>query len=201
MMLEAFAPAPPPTAGETPAQSNAIARQQVASAQKSLAAGWNASKHPRAQGGKFGYTTGGKRATRAHSTRHSTRTSSRSSSPRVLGQGSTGALVKSIQHQLNIPADGKYGPQTHAAIARYQQQHHLQVDGVVGRQTLAALRGSVNARLIAPGPISSKQARVGQPRHAKPKVTPQQRAKMRANAKSAAQLRATKANFAGGVVV
>jgi hypothetical protein len=160
VLLEAFAPAPAPTpaappaaasSSETPGQSNAIARRQVAAAKTSLAAdrAWNASKHPRAGGGKFGYTTGGKRATR-----------SSTSSSRTLQQGSNGALVMAIQKQLNIPTDGKYGPQTQSAIERYQRQHHLLVDGVVGAQTLAALRGNPHARAVKPGPISSKAATI-----------------------------------------
>jgi peptidoglycan hydrolase-like protein with peptidoglycan-binding domain len=204
MMLEAFNP---PL--ETPQQSQVRGAAQAAAAQKQLAAGyktWNPSKHPRAGGGKFGYTTGGKRATRATSRRHSTRSSSsRTSTPRVLGQGSQGALVKSLQRQLHIPADGKYGPQTQAAVTNYQKQHGLQVDGVIGRQTLAALRGNVNARAIAPGPITSKQATI---KASRTKSTPasraaakQQRVKLRAQAKSNAQLRMNKANFAGGTVV
>lgn len=148
MMLEAFAAASPPP-GETPAQSQVRGAAQVAAAQKSLQAGWNASKHPRAAGGKFGYTTGGKRATRA-----------RTASSRTLTSGSKGALVKSIQRQLGIPADGVYGPQTQAAVTRYQQQHGLLVDGKVGRQTLASLRGNPNARTIKPGPITSKAATI-----------------------------------------
>lgn len=146
MLLEAFAVAAP---GETPAQSQALGAQDVKTAQGQLASGWNAQKHPRAQGGKFGYTTGGKRAKRGQA-----------SSSRTLGQGSSGALVKSIQQQVGAKVDGQYGPQTHAAVARYQQQHGLQVDGVVGAQTLASLRGSTNARLVAPGPIKSSQATV-----------------------------------------
>lgn len=147
-LLEGFAAAPP-APKETPAQSQARGARQVAAAQKSLAAGWNASKHPRAAGGKFGYTTGGKRATR-----------SSGASSRTLGVGAKGALVKSIQRQLHIPADGVYGPQTRAAVTRYQQQHGLQVDGVVGAQTVAALRGNPNARSVKPGPIASRAARV-----------------------------------------
>lgn len=170
LMLEAFTP-PPPTAGETPAQSNAIARRQVAAAKQSLASGWNASKHPRAQGGRFGYTTGGKRATRAaprkgrhaahhaHHGHHASRKGA-ASSPRTLSTGAKGTLVNAIQRQLHVPVSGVYGPQTKAAVTRFQQQHGLQVDGVVGRQTLAALRGNPNARKIAPGPIASKQATI-----------------------------------------
>lgn len=134
---------------ETPQQSQQRGAAQVATAKKQLAAGWNASKHPRGAGGKFGYTTGGKRATRSSAARQ-----------RTLGVGAQGALVKSLQRQLGIPADGIYGPQTQAAVRRYQQQHGLQVDGQVGRQTLASLRGHVNAKSVTPGPIGSKTAPV-----------------------------------------
>lgn len=147
-LLEAFGAGAPP---ETPAQSQVLGAQQVAKAQASIRAGWNASKHPRGRGGKFGYTTGGRRAKRG----------SRSSS-RTLGVGARGALVGSIQRQLGISADGKYGPQTRSAVARYQQQHHLQVDGVVGRQTLAALRGHTNPQRVKPGPIAAKTATLKQ---------------------------------------
>lgn len=143
LVLEAFAPP------ETPAQSQTRGAAQVAAANKSLAAGWNASKHPRSQGGKFGYTTGGKRATR-----------STGATSRTLGVGSKGALVTSIQRQLHVAQDGQYGPNTKAAIEQLQRQHGLQVDGVVGAQTIAALRGNPNARKITPGPITSRTARV-----------------------------------------
>lgn len=156
VLLEAFAP---PVAGlETPAQSQARGAAQAAAAQRSLAAGWTAAKHPRAAGGRFGYTTGGKRATR-----------SSAATQRTVGQGAQGALVRSIQKQLGLPTDGVFGPNTKAAVVRFQQQHRLQVDGVVGAQTLAALRGNPNARSIAPGPIRSRAAAV--------KVHPSKRAK------------------------
>lgn len=149
LLVEAFAAPPTPPASETPAQSQRRAVGQVAAAKASLAAGWNASKHPRAAAGRFGYTTGGKRATR-----------SSSAGSRTLGVGSNGSLVTSIQRQLHIAQDGKYGQQTRAAVTQFQRQHGLQVDGVVGAQTIAALRGHPNARSIRPGPIGSKVARV-----------------------------------------
>lgn len=149
MLLEAFPVPPAPKPSETPAQSQKLGAQQVKAANAQLAAGWNASKHPRAAGGKFGYTTGGKRATRAPTAKTGTLTS-----------GSTGTLVKSIQRQLGITADGQYGPSTLAAVERYQKQHGLTVDGVVGRQTLASLRGNPSAAKIAPGPIAARTATV-----------------------------------------
>lgn len=150
VMLEAFALPKPGTAAAAP---SAIAKGPTAPASTS-AAGWSAAKHPRAPGGKFGYTTGGKRATRAAPR------AGAATSPRTLTAGSRGALVKSIQRQLGLPADGVYGPQTRGAVARYQAQHHLQVDGIVGAQTLAALRGHVNPQGVRPGPIASRAATI-----------------------------------------
>lgn len=144
MLVESFV-----SSLETPQQSQVLGAKDAAAAQKSLQAGWTSAKHPRGQGGKFSYTTGGKRATR-----------SRTASSRTLTSGSQGSLVKSIQRQLGIPADGIYGPQTQAAVTRYQQQHGLLVDGKVGRQTLASLRGNPNARAIKPGPITSRSATI-----------------------------------------
>jgi peptidoglycan hydrolase-like protein with peptidoglycan-binding domain len=170
-LLEAFAAAPAP---ETPAQSQAIAGKQV-SAAISANSHWDASKHPRATGGKFGYTTGGKRATR-----------STAAITRTVGPGSNGAMVRSIQRQLGVKVDGVYGPQTRAAIQRYQRQHGLVVDGVVGRQTLAALKGHSNPASVKPGPISAKAATVN--------VHPTKRTKR------APALGSVGTNFGGGVV-
>lgn len=147
MMLEAFAP--PSAPAVTPAQSTAAGAAQVTAAQAQLA-GWDATKHPRGVGGKFGYTTGGKRATQG---KHST--------TRVVDTGARGTLVASIQKQLGITGGGgEYGARTKAAVTAYQRQHGLTVDGVVGRQTLAALRGHSNPSKVAPGPIASKAATV-----------------------------------------
>lgn len=171
VLVEAFSATAAPPPGETPAQSQVRGAAQVAAAQKSLAAGWSSAKHPRGVGGKFSYTTGGKRATRAKTTQS-----------RILATGSKGALVKSIQRQLGIPADGIYGPQTQAAVARYQRQHGLLVDGKVGAQTIAALRGNPNARLIKPGPMTTRTASIA--RHRSQRVS---RAKKATKAKAAAQ--------------
>lgn len=149
LLLEAFT---------APAPSSAAASPTAIAAAPTVSSAWSSSKHPRASGGKFGYTTGGKRATRSAST-----------SQRTVGVGSKGALVSAVQRQLGIKADGNYGPGTKAAIERYQRQHGLKVDGVIGRQTLASLRGDPNAaRAITPGAITAKQARIGSHPLAKP---------------------------------
>jgi peptidoglycan hydrolase-like protein with peptidoglycan-binding domain len=150
LVLEGFATAAPAKMGPSAPAPNSAA------AQPENVGSWNASKHPRQVGGKFGYTTGGKRATKAST-----------SNPRTLEVGSKGTLVSSIQRQLGIPASGAYDENTRAAVTRYQQVHHLQVDGVIGRQTLAALRGNPNPQSIAPGPITAAQATVKKPKQPK----------------------------------
>lgn len=173
---------------ETPQQSQTRGAAQVATAQKQLAAGWTSAKHPRGAGGKFGYTTGGKRATR-----------SSAATQRTLGVGSKGALVKSIQKQLGLPTDGVYGPQTRAAVERYQRQHGLQVDGVIGAQTLSALRGHVNASSIKPGPITSKIATVRV--HKTKRVTSKSRKAQLAKQTNFGVAPTAGSQFGGGVVV
>lgn len=137
-LLEAFGP--PPAPASTPQQTLAAAPAQIAAA-KAATSAWDASKHPRAAGGKFGATGGsGKTAT----------------TTRYLKPGTTGSKVAAIQRQLGIPADGVYGPQTKAAVSAYQRSHGLKVDGVIGVQTLAALSGHPNPGAVAPGAIQSR---------------------------------------------
>jgi peptidoglycan hydrolase-like protein with peptidoglycan-binding domain len=57
----------------------------------------------------------------------------------LLKTGSSGSNVSSIQSALGITADGKFGPQTDAAVRAFQKQNGLAVDGIVGPQTEAAL--------------------------------------------------------------
>jgi lysozyme len=57
----------------------------------------------------------------------------------VLRVGEHGAAVAKIQHLLDIPADGIFGPQTQHAVEKFQHAHHLDVDGIVGPKTLHAL--------------------------------------------------------------
>ena len=61
-------------------------------------------------------------------------------SPVVLRVGATGADVAVLQRALEIPDDGKFGPQTDRAVRQFQKKFHLPVDGVVGARTWAALR-------------------------------------------------------------
>ena len=56
--------------------------------------------------------------------------------------GSRGPAVAAAQAALGIPADGIFGPQTHAAVLAFQRAHGLEVDGVIGPVTRGALGGS-----------------------------------------------------------
>jgi len=60
-------------------------------------------------------------------------------SRRWLARGSNGEGVKQVQHALNIPADGFFGPQTEQAVKAFQTAQGLPVDGVVGPRTWAKL--------------------------------------------------------------
>gem|GEM_PF-1008867 len=81
----------------------------------------------------------------------------------VLRLGSQGAAVDAVQSLLvmdgaSLVADGKFGPQTEAAVKGFQRDHDLAVDGVVGAKTWAGLadpevtvaRGDTLAQLSAP---------------------------------------------------
>jgi peptidoglycan hydrolase-like protein with peptidoglycan-binding domain len=54
--------------------------------------------------------------------------------------------VRALQRSLRAageqvgPLDGRFGPQTEAAVARFQRRHGLAGDGLAGAQTTAALR-------------------------------------------------------------
>lgn len=64
---------------------------------------------------------------------------------RVLRIGSTGPGVQLLQLALNragfgpLDTDGRFGPATRGALARFQAVHALAVDGVAGRQSHQAL--------------------------------------------------------------
>jgi peptidoglycan hydrolase-like protein with peptidoglycan-binding domain len=50
----------------------------------------------------------------------------------TLRKGSTGADVVTWQNVLGVPADGKFGPGTHAATVAWQKARKLVADGIVG---------------------------------------------------------------------
>jgi len=59
----------------------------------------------------------------------------------TLREGSTGVAVRGVQRRLIAAGfgiddiDGRFGPQTQAAVRAFQERHELDVDGVVGPQT------------------------------------------------------------------
>lgn len=174
VLLEAFAAAP----ATTPQQSLAAAPAQIAAAKSAQQQDWNAAKHPRTVGGKFGTTTGGVKT---------------ATTSRTLRSGTRGSMVASIQKQLGLQADGVYGPQTKARVEAYQRAHGLQVDGVIGRQTLAALRGHTNPGAVAPGAIQSRAAVLH-------RIATKQ-SKERARAAKTARYASTHRNVSGGQVI
>lgn len=50
-----------------------------------------------------------------------------------------GHSVRAVQHELGIPADGIFGPQSLKALKRFQSSHGLDADGIVGPSTWRAL--------------------------------------------------------------
>ena len=83
--------------------------------------------------------------------------------PGRLQLGSTGTAVRELQFYLyllsayesSIPApalDGRFGPDTQAAVKAYQRFAGLPVDGVVGRETWTSLYGKASA-LRSSGPV------------------------------------------------
>jgi peptidoglycan hydrolase-like protein with peptidoglycan-binding domain len=59
--------------------------------------------------------------------------------PPTLCRGDRGDHVKTLQRELQIAADGIFGPITEAQVKEYQRLHGLVVDGVVGPKTWTEL--------------------------------------------------------------
>lgn len=53
--------------------------------------------------------------------------------------GTSGDLVKKLQNQLGIPADGQFGSGTAAAVSAFQKEQGQKEDGVAGPETLAKM--------------------------------------------------------------
>jgi peptidoglycan hydrolase-like protein with peptidoglycan-binding domain len=60
------------------------------------------------------------------------------------------AAVDQLQHALNLPEDGEFGPETEAAVRRLQARHGLTVDGVVGPSTWELIGMSQHETLTPP---------------------------------------------------
>lgn len=78
-----------------------------------------------------------------------------------LRQGSKGNAVMAVQDALGIAIDGKFGPQTNAAVETLQGKCGLKADGIVGPKTWAYLLTQY-VPAVAPGvnpvqPVDLKQ--------------------------------------------
>ena len=88
----------------------------------------------------------------------------------VLQQGMAGDAVAQLQRLLArsgypVDVDGRFGPQTRAAVERFQRDRSLSVDGVVGPQTMEAFESSFDPGRRPPtGPVT--------PQNPVPPVTP-----------------------------
>lgn len=66
-------------------------------------------------------------------------------SPSTIRLGDSGPPVRDVQERLarlvhaDLPADGRFGPETLAAVREFQRQRGLPADGIVGRETWQAL--------------------------------------------------------------
>jgi peptidoglycan hydrolase-like protein with peptidoglycan-binding domain len=56
-----------------------------------------------------------------------------------------GPDVKAVQRIVGVTVDGKYGPQTQAAVITFQYRHGLDTTGVVDSDTWEALQQSASA--------------------------------------------------------
>jgi hypothetical protein len=97
------------------------------------------------------YTGQSVRLQKVHGTSWSIGRPSTSSSG-ALKEGARGPAVTEVQRALGLGADGVFGRQTAAAVARFQSSRGLTVDGVVGPATLRALRSGGSA------PVSARPA-------------------------------------------
>ncbi len=65
-------------------------------------------------------------------------------------EGSSGNSVQRLQHALQLPVDGDFGPETEAAVRRLQARHGLTVDGIVGPETWGVIGIHGQATLTPP---------------------------------------------------
>jgi len=80
------------------------------------------------------------------------------------GQSVTQAQQLLANHGIQLDVDGKFGPQTDAAVRQFQQAHNLEVDGKIGPQTLAALQGgAAPVTHSAPPPVTDGVDRTQRP--------------------------------------
>jgi peptidoglycan hydrolase-like protein with peptidoglycan-binding domain len=58
---------------------------------------------------------------------------------RTLRRGDEGDAVKALQQLLQLAVDGKFGPNTEAAVRQFQRDQNMVPDGIVGPRTWAKL--------------------------------------------------------------
>jgi len=80
---------------------------------------------------------------------------------RGMQSGQGDPAVKNLQIALSaagikVNADGRFGPQTEAAVRRLQQQHGLTVDGIVGPETKGLLVGLETGKQTAKAAAKAK---------------------------------------------
>lgn len=90
--------------------------------------------------------------------------------PVALKVGSRGPAVAEAQRALGIPADGVYGPQTAATVARFQAERRLTADGVIGPQT---------KQLLLAGPVAPTAVEAPPAAAPRPQVSPARRPTLR----------------------
>ena len=79
----------------------------------------------------------------------------------LLTQHTKGEAVTKLQTGLQIEADGKYGPNTKAAVMKFQAEQGLDADGVAGPLTLAKVPGfEISPEQIAASTITDDTPQV-----------------------------------------
>ncbi len=79
----------------------------------------------------------------------------------LLSYGDTGEAVAAIQAELQITADGIFGPQTEGAVKAFQLAQRMEATGVVDAKTWAALFAS-NVRFYEGATASASSAGAGE---------------------------------------
>lgn len=142
---------------------------------------FNAGKHPRAAGGKFGATGAAQAAAAGRPT------GAWAAGPVRQGSGKRGApdpRVTAMQRALNaagvgdehgrpLLTDGIDGAHTTAAVKRFQKANHLPVTGTVDAKTMLAILTAKPKQRTAPKKATARQLMTHRPgRHASSKKKP-----------------------------
>ncbi|UVO51134.1 N-acetylmuramoyl-L-alanine amidase [Sphingomonas sp. SUN019] len=96
----------------------------------------------------------------------------------TLRRGSTGAFVAQAQRAIGVADDGKFGPDTEAAMRAFQRAAGLVPDGIVGPKTWAQLTGAKPVAVAVPAaavPVAAAPAMAAAPATLPPPDTDTQR--------------------------